>query len=79
MIWFGRFAKGGLLFEEIGREYSTTVLLFLLLLLELLLLLLLVLLVLLVLLLLLRLLLLLLLLLSVFAKIQEGESHMQTH
>ena len=58
MIWFGRFAKGGLLFEEIGREYSTTVLLFLLLLLELLL---------------------LLLLLSVFAKIQEGESHMQTH
>ena len=65
MIWFGRFAKGGLLFEEIGREYSTTVLLFLLLLLEELLLL-------------LRLLL-LLLLLSVFAKIQEGESHMQTH
>ena len=63
MIWFGRFAKGGLLFEEIGREYSTTVLLFLLLLLELLRLL----------------LLLLLLLLSVFAKIQEGESHMQTH
>ena len=60
MIWFGRFAKGGLLFEEIGREYSTTVLLFLLLLLELLLLL------------------LLLLLLRVFAKIQEGESHMQT-
>ena len=67
MIWCGRFAKGGLLFTEIGREYSTTVLLFLLLLLELLLLL------------LLRLLLLLLLLLSVFAKIQEGESHMQTH
>ena len=60
MIWFGRFAKGGLLFEEIGREYSTTVLLFLLLLLELLLLL------------------LLLLLLRVFAKIQEGESHMHT-
>ena len=66
MIWCGRFAKGGLLFTEIGREYSTTVLLFLLLLLELLLLL-------------RRLLLLLLLLLSVFAKIQEGESHMQTH